>query len=172
MVLVDSYSESNQDSDLTLSAGAIVGASQSFSGDGTDLHSAVFYLKKLGAPTGNVTCKLYAHSGTFGTDSIPTGAALATAPVLDISTLTTTYALTTFTFGTTYTMVSGTKYCIALEYSGGDASNNVKVGVDVSAPTHGGNDARLVGAAWSALGGDLCFYIYSESPNFLPFFKI
>lgn len=76
--IVDSYSEANQDDELGLvyvhpSALDTSAESQSFTGDGQKLHSCKFYLRvDLGSP-GNLIARLYAHSGTFGISSVPTG---------------------------------------------------------------------------------------------------
>jgi len=56
-------------------------------------------------------------------------------------------------------MSAGTKYCIVLEYSGGDGSNYIKWAGDVSSPTHGGNVAYYT-SSWSASSGvDRIFYV-------------
>jgi hypothetical protein len=115
----------------------------------------------VGAPTGNATAVLYAHSGTFGTSSVPTGAALATSKSFDVSQLeTTNYALIDFEFDDQFALVAATNYVIAIEYTGGDVSNYVDVGGDSSAPSHGGNESALNGSWAAASGIDLCFYVY------------
>jgi len=165
--IIDSYSESNRNTDYNVqpSGGNAYKVSQSFTGNGATLGSAVFYLKKLGSPTGNATAEIYAHSGSFGTSSVPTGAALATSDSLDISTLTTTQTLTTlnFTGGNQIVLTNGTKYCVVFTSNNGDLSNNVVLGVDTISPTHGGNDATYV-ASWTAHSTrDACFYVYDNA---------
>jgi hypothetical protein len=109
----------------------ITSISQSFTGNGTPLTSCKFYLRKDGSPIGNAYVKLYAHSGTFGVDGVPTGPALATADtVLDISTLTTSYQLITFKFTTPYTVVNGVHYCLAFEPPAGTETNRVSAGAN------------------------------------------
>lgn len=171
-VLLDSYSESNQDENDRLGAENVGEAryeryAQSFDPGAGTLDSAKFYLLKIGSPTGNAVAKLYAHSGTYGTDSVPTGAALATSGTFDVSTLTGSYVLYTFNFtgGDRYALQAATKYCIAIEYNGGDASNHTSVGGDHSSPTHGGNASRWQAGAWSVgidggVEADLPFYVY------------
>jgi len=96
---IDSYSESHQDLAITLQAGGgNTKVGQSFTGDGNALNSCKFYLQKSGSPTGNAVATLYAHTGTFGTNGTPTGAALATSDNFDVSTLTTNLQLITFNF--------------------------------------------------------------------------
>jgi hypothetical protein len=168
-VLLDSYSETNQDSYTYLSGNAApnpdkVGQSKSFTGKSGKLHSCKWYMKKVLSPTGNMTAKLYAHTGTYGTSSKPTGSALATSGNFDVSTLTGSYALVTLTFtgDQQYTMANGTYYCIALEFSGGDTNNYLDIGVDTSSPTHGGNQATTAdGSTWTeSAGADFPFYVY------------
>jgi hypothetical protein len=156
-----SYSESNQDGTVDVN-NVTIGIGQSFTGTGGVLSSCQFYLKKSGTPTGNAVAKIYAHSGTFGTSSIPTGAALATSDNFDVSTLTTSFALTTFTFSNNtnwFTLVNGTNYVVTIEYTG-TASNFIQVGYDGSSPGHGGNYSSLVTVTWTPLATrDVCFYV-------------
>lgn len=171
---LSSYSESNQDSLQNLGDGTTTGVGQSFTTPAATAATnnrgcfarAVFYLKKVGSPTGNVVAKLYAHSGSLGTTSVPTGAALATSNNVDVSTLTGTLALTNFVFASPwYQFTANTNYVIALEYSGGDASNYVQVGYDASAPGHAGNKCTFAGS-WAAQSGhDCCFYAQRFSFN-------
>lgn len=163
--LLTSYSESNRDDRYILYSGSIIRAGQSFLGNGRKIASVQFQLSKTGSPTGNATVSVYAHSGTFGTSSVGTGSALATSSTLDVSTLDGTYTLTEFTFSgdNAILLEAGTPYVVVLEYSGGDISNNVNLGVDTSSPTHEGNATNYV-ASWSAAATiDSCFYVYVNS---------
>lgn len=164
----DSYSETNQDTTTSLqdTVGAnISGAGQSFTGNGGTLSSCRFYLKKTGSPTGTAVAKVYAHSGTFGTSSIPTGTALATSQTLTVSSLTTSYALTEFKFkgSNNITLTNATKYIVTIEYSSGSSGNTVDVGKDTSSPSHGGNGSTFASSAWTASSTtDYCFYLYTS----------
>jgi hypothetical protein len=150
-------------------AGEYSAAGQSFTSTGTvKLTSMKLYLKKTGAPTGTATVQLFAHSGTYGTSSVPTGAALATSDAFTVSTLTTDYALVTFTFtgANQYNLVQGTNYCIALVGDGCavDTSNDVQVGTDGSSPTATGNAFYYDNGAWAAAAGvDAIFYVYGQA---------
>ncbi len=158
----DSYAISNRNATQALGNGTIIGVAQSITGAGGVMSRARFILSKTLAPTGNAVAKIYAHSGTFGTSSIPTGTALATSKTLDVTTLTTTLALIELEFEDEFTLVSATKYVLTLEYSGGDASNFVNIGTDTSSPTHGGNFATLTGSTWSAVAGtDAIFFAFT-----------
>lgn len=166
MSLVAHYPETNfASTEFMYTASNTSGFGQSFRvGRTANIYQAMWYLKKTGSPTGNVTASLYAHSGTFGTNSVPTGTALATSDAVDITTLTTSYRLQPFTFSSPVSMTAGSEYCLTVEYSGGDASNNLNVGVDNSSPTHPGNYSIKSSGSWSALATrDIIFYVFDDS---------
>lgn len=165
--LVDSYSEVNSNNEANGIGGAtFTYTAQSFTGIGLPIAQAKFYIKKVGTPTGNVTVDIFAHSGTYGTSSVATGAALATSDGVDVTTISTTISLVTFTFSgaNQIDLANGTNYVAALHFTGGDGSSNkVNYGQDTTSPTHGGNRVDWNGSVWSAVSGaDLCFYIYSN----------
>jgi len=176
-VLIDSYSETNQDDLLwmdTPSGSDLVAGGNSFacSVTGYYLSSAKFYIKSLNPVAGDyIYAKLYAHSGTYGTDSIPTGTALAVSTGVLATSIPGSLTLITFTFDKTYLLVNGTKYCIVFSILGIHDTSDFALGIDVSSPSHGGNYFR------SAIGGgeggwvyhagvDTCFYVYGESQGY------
>ena len=173
--LIDSYSETNRNSSLT------VPGSYSFTGHtltnigqiftapySGSLISCKFYLKKTGSPTGTAVAKLYAITGTVGTTAKPTGSALATSGTFDITTLTTSFVLYPFSF-TGSALVAGTSYAIVIEYLLGTSPTDViDVGSDSSSPTHSGNAVYYASnaAAWFAIAGlDICFYVYGTQSS-------
>ena len=161
--VTDIYAESNSDGTIALNDSTI-GVSQSFTGDGNKLANAVFYLSKTNTPSGNAVAKVYAHSGTFASSSLPTGTALATSRNVDVTALTGSLALTTFYFGDqdqNITLTNGTKYVVTIEYSSGTSSNTVNVGRDASSAAAAGSCATLVGTTWTstATTTDSCFYV-------------
>lgn len=173
--LIDSYSEANYDENVNLtdhhpSPDAWSAGGQSFTGQAKKLTSVKFYVGKSGSPTGYSRAVLYAHSGTFGTSSVPTGEALATSDDFDVSTLG-VMALVTFTFtgAQQYVMSADTYYCIIYENpaengSTIDGSNYVIFAQDGSSPTHGGN--RIVYASgnyYPESSRDSPFYVYGEA---------
>lgn len=163
--LINSYSESNQNSGYNTYAGGWPYRGQGFiNADGRILDSCKWYLRKGGSPTGNIVATLYAHTGTYGTNGKPTGSALATSDAVDISTLTGSFQLITFNFsgGNRIPLVVATNYVIVMSFTGGDVSNYLDIGVDTTSPTHSGNESySLDGSSWSTdTGGDLCFYVY------------
>ena len=166
--LVDSYADSNANTSTGLGAyfNDVVG--QSFTGKAGNLTACKFYLIKSGSPTGNAVAKLYIHSGTYGTTSLPTGEALATSDNVDVSTIGAIEALITFDFTgeEQYTLIEGTKYCIVVEYYGGDISNSIGVLLDSTSPTHTGNYLKYYDDAWSYNAAvDTIFYVYAEEPE-------
>jgi hypothetical protein len=161
--VMDSYSESNcEDVQSALYSGGNVKIGQSFTGNGASITSAKFHIKKTGSPTGNATVSIYAHSGTYGTSSVATGSAVATSGNLDVSTLTTSFALVEFTFSSPYETTNATNYVVAIEYSGGDGDNAVNVCIDTSSSTHDGNFIYYT-SSWDYLANrDTCFYVYGQ----------
>ena len=164
---LDSYSESNQDTDAVQS-GAGVGIAQSFMNvTEATLKSCKFYIKKTGTPTGNINATIRTHTGTFGTSGVPDGGvALATSDNFDSSTLTTSYQLITFTFSGAeqITLSADTPYFVALLTSFIGPGSNISLGVDNSSPTHAGNRADLAFATWGVFAGsDVCFYVVGDT---------
>lgn len=165
IVTLDSYSESNYSGNINpLYSGSTIYVGQSFTNDNEIvLKSCKFYIRKNGSPTGNVTAQIYAHTGTYGTSSKPTGSVLATSDAVDVSGLTASLALTTFTFSGAekITLDASTYYVVVINYSGGDSSNSLFVGYDATSPTHDGNISNSTdGSSWNSSSSDLCFYIY------------
>lgn len=142
MAVIDEYPTSNHGSDYrNCASDSNFGIAQAFAGAAAEIVDAVLYLVKVGAPTGNATITLYSVTGTYGTDAIPdTSIAVATS-TFDVSTLTTSVTMTTFTFAPGTNLSAGTNYAIAIEYSGGSVAggNYIRWGTDNSAPSHGGN---------------------------------
>ena len=165
-VIVDSYSESYKDSYQTMYAGSTISVGQSFTGNGSNLYSAKFYLKQnLGGATGNIYAKLYAHSGTFGTSSIGTGAPLATSDPIDIATVSTAWTLHEFIFSVPYALINTTKYVIQCAFAGGDSSHYLMIGFDATTKLHPGNLCSIASpATWSYSAYDACFYVYGIFP--------
>lgn len=163
-VLVDSYAESNADI-LNAFTTAISKYGQTFTSIDGILDSCKFRIQKVGSPTGNAVAVLYAHTGTYGTDGTPTGSALATSDVFDVSTLTTSHQLITFNFSgvNRYNIVNATHYCISLEYSLADASNYVAIAADSSSPTASGNSFQYTTGWVSGSGKDFIFFVYAST---------
>lgn len=168
IALADSYSESNADNYWELTNTGYRGIGQAFTvliqNFNKGLYSAKFYIKRVGSPTGNVVAKLYAMSGSYGTTAQPTGAALATSDVVDITTISTSYALVTFLFsGVNKIVLNGSNYIITIEYSDGAGVNHLTVQSDASSPAHNGNMCyKNRYDIWTYYEYDVCFYVYYE----------
>lgn len=160
--LIDSYSETNQNEEVS-----VHGDNRDWAGQKIILASATaiskikFYLKKINSPTGNCNAQIFAESG-----GVPTGDALATSENVDVSGLSSSYTLITFTFATPYSASSG-NYCIAIHYDSGDSTDYIMAGLDSTSPTHEGNAFYYDASGWHAVGSwDLIFYLYGiPDPN-------
>jgi hypothetical protein len=163
---IDSYVSSNQNAYNTVHKNDLHGVGQTITGTGTTLTSFQFWIAKVGAPTGNATISVWAHTGTWGTSGIPTGSALATTTV-DVSTISTTVGFVTATFGTPATLTNATHYVVTLVYN--DASSGsgayLNVGSDSTSPTHAGNLLYSTnGTAWTAYANEDNIFNATHTP--------
>jgi len=168
--IVDSYSEIYRTGYNTAYAGSSISWGQSFTGNGDNLYSAKFILKRNASAPGSVYAKLYPHSGTFGTSSVGTGSALATSdPIIFTDISSTTFTLYEFVFPVTYRLANTAYFVIQCEFNGGDASHYLQFGYAVTTHTHSGNMCDLRSpSTWTADAPyDACFYVYGN-PAFVP----
>jgi hypothetical protein len=122
VVIIDSLDESNYSTYGGMGNGGITRIGQSFTNTfETTLDSAKFYFWKVNNPTGNAYVEIYAHTGTYGTNSRPTGVVLATSDAFDVSG-SPTYpgGPTSFTFSgaNRITLNAATYYVAILHYNG------------------------------------------------------
>lgn len=190
---LDSYDVSNADTNWYGLPGDTQRAGQSFDAPETiPLTVARFALvTAYGNEGGTCVAKLYAHTGTFGTDGTPTGSPLATSDSVNLSTIegmgggwegaVASWLSTAnesdcieFIFSTPYELQAGTKYFIVLEYT---VDNYLLMLRDATSPSHGGNASKWNGSSWDLISdGDFIFYLYGETPevsgnsNFFQFF--
>ena len=164
--IIDSYSESNSTNSLNVGDGSNMGhyyyVGQSITGNGSPVEKCTFYLNKYGSPTGSVYAKIYAHTGVFGTSSLPTGSPLAVSDPLDVSTLTSSTQLIDFNFSgaNQISLENSTHYIVMCGgLTGANSTNYIQIYYDGIDPAHGGNMCYLSGA-WSYGATDLVFYIY------------
>jgi len=165
---LDSYSETNADYFDTSLPQPYQYFGQSFTNTSANtLWSCKFYLKKSGLPANNMYAQIYAHTGTYGSTSKPTGSALATSDAVSASTLTTSSTLITFTFsGANKIALSATTYyVVVLKYVSAEEEKYVIPGIDTSAVSHSGNTSYSAdGSSWSANEGwDMSFYVYGTT---------
>jgi len=126
----------------------VPGAGQSFTSPAfkSKIKALDLWSKKGGSPTGSCYAKLYAHSGTYGTSSKPTGAALATSDAVNSAGISTSEGWITFTFSgvNQIILLADTYYVLTLEFTGGDGSNYV-----------------FFGKSGDEVTGNACYYISS-----------
>lgn len=164
-VLLDSFTNSFSLNNINSSS---VMLGQSFdSSVGGLIGNAWFYLRKSGSPTGVLNAYLYAHSGVYGTSSVPTGSFIGISDPYTISDLPTTQTWIYLHFSSDYVMDPNTKYCIILGGSGGtlDGSNFVRVASNNASPTHAGNviSSSDGGSNWTPdSANDILFKIYNK----------
>lgn len=149
-------------------------ASQSFyNSTECTLNSISLKVRNRSIPQGSVFVSVYAHTGTYGTSSTPTGSALATSDSIAITSFTTTPTETTFTFSgaNKISLSSDTYYTFVVQTSGtiNDLDSGVIVARDDSTGTNGtshlGNAAYSTnsGSTWSADSArDIIFKVYSD----------
>jgi len=166
--LIDSYAGANADS------GYIAGADTSYFGQSFAIGSTSnnritqvsFAAKKVGSPTGTMYCEIYTHSGTFGTNSVPTGSPLITSVGQDIADLNTVVAWIDSLFDNIppICLDGSTNYCAVFKiaYTFRDASNYAVVYFDASSPTHNGNFSYYNGSWVAESGKDAVFYVYGD----------
>jgi hypothetical protein len=123
-----------------------------------------FVCKKSGSPTGNLFVKLYAHSGTYGESSLPTGDAIAISSAIDVSNMSTSISAKDAIFDSTYEMLPNTNYVLSIEYSDGSSGNVVTVYDNGFGVDYEGNMA-IYNGSWSfpSFGDnflDISFYVY------------
>lgn len=160
-IVIDSYSESNQDADAIL-RNYVRGQSFENSSGLVDLEKISVYLKKVGSATGDMTLYLYEHSGTYGSSSVYTGTPLATSTSIDASELSSSYGLVDFVFPT-YELAND-YYVWLLLYDNGGADDYIQLGSDTSSPTHSGNICfgTIGGTVQYRSGSDYIFYVYGD----------
>ena len=143
------------------------GRGSSFQASATfNIKSCTFYLKKNVAPTGNITAKIYEHSGTFGTSSLPTGVVYATSDNVDVSTLSTSLADVTFTFSgiNQKRLISGNYYILVLDVSDMGAASGNYVSMGYGGAVDGNGCYHYLGS-WTAHATDYQYKIYGDVPT-------
>ena len=163
-VLIDSFIYSNWAAPIY--TGANTARGQSFICNGTyTLDSCFFYCDKIGSPTGNVYASLFAHTGTFGTDSKPTGSALVTSIALPASNFTTSASWMKFTFPDNFVMSTG-YYVLTISYISGNSSNYIRVYSETTNTTHAGNRCYYDSSSiWVSASSETAFYVYGRGQN-------
>ena len=164
---VDEYDRANRDTGLTTNAATFSTAyrGQAFIGNGAFIDTAEFALNRVGTSTSNTTAILYNATGTYGTNAVPTGSAIATSNTVAFDDISNdgTYPWQSYTFPNRVYLESGKVYVIVFRTLGGNSTNYIQVGADSSTPTHGGNSSSSQTIiAWnSSATTDLIFRVTS-----------
>lgn len=165
--VVDSYTVSpNAASNV-----AQFNAGQSFTGDGNVLYTAAVKIDNQSTPAGTYAARIYAHTGTFGTSGVPTGAALATSASISyaavpvyVPSVTPDWTVFSFTGVDQIVLANGTKYFLVIEGTG--TSGTTDIYTLTTSPTHPGNFALNL-SPWTAFATrDMIFAVYS--PPIMP----
>lgn len=147
------------------------GLADSFTGSGRYVTGCRFYLgKNVGSPTGTYAARIYASTGTPGTNSTPTGAALAESNALNIQDLTQipTFASVTLTFSTPFLTTNGTAYHIAIVRLTGTA-DSIAGRTGEAAGQYSGNGSSLSSGTWTPGLYDFLFdVITNQTTLFAP----
>lgn len=159
VIEIDNYEPTWGGSGYAMYTGGYTKLAQSFHSDvHFEIGGTIFYAALTGTPTGNVYSKLYEHSGTYGTSSVPTGTALATSLAVNVGEITPESGVFFFTLDNIIQLPAG-DYCVSIEYEGGDVDNFMNVYMIDLDNTHGGN-ACLYDGSWSAANdSDLMFSV-------------
>lgn len=168
VILIDSYSETNQDNVYFLYGALNTTVGQAIVNiNSVNLIQAKFYIKKTLNPTGTCRAVVYMCTGIPGSTGKGIGSVLAGSDTIDVTILPTSYTLTSFTFSTPYTLLANTNYVIGLEYTGGNATNHVDIGVNGGAggAGHPGNTCTATPGWTSVSNRDTCFYTYASTTS-------
>jgi hypothetical protein len=138
---------------------------QTFTGNGGVLANARFKVDRNTATAGTVRAKVYAHSGRWGTDGVPTGDPIATSNTINLMSLISgSFNWVEFIFPTGTTLENGTHYVLTFEFLDIPIGTEVWVMQDGTG-THGGNRVVYMEgggwAGWSTI--DTPFAIADES---------
>lgn len=149
----DEYTVDNYSADQTIDNN-LDAVYQSFVGNGEHLSSITLLIEKVGVPAGDMTMEVYAHTGTYGTSSEPTGAAIATAVAINTDNeLDLHYHIVMFLFDETVTLTNGVNYVWQLNYTTGTATDYINLAIDNTTPTHGGNFGTYNGVTYTSVSG-------------------
>jgi len=128
----------------------------------------VVWARTWGSPTGHLKAVLYNPTGVYGQDMTPTGASLAESDLIDVATLSGTYAQVTFHFSgaNQYVVLKDTAYCVAIQVVDGSwypAGTVAFKGNFSDGSAHDGDEFAYRYSEWEiVVASDLCFYVYGD----------
>jgi len=167
----DFYPEDLTDADTAIDYNTNFGIGQTFyNKQKSVLDSVILWLDKTGAPEGNINVKVYATTGTYGTDGLPTGDALATSDNFDVTGIAGGGAATntiTFSGDNRITLEANTHYVFVFSaLNTWTVLKCVEVATDSTTLAHQGNSVfqESDGGDWVADDTfDLIFYVMVDS---------
>lgn len=139
---------------------------QSFQVTGTQTIDLVkLYLKKTGSPTGTLTLRI--ETDNTGEPSGTLVDANATVTVAE-SSLSTSYALVDFDFGTNFSISGSTTYWLVLSTDRAQSNSNyVTWGADVSSPSYANGEGKSqTSSVWSAESVDFIFEVFAPGVQY------
>jgi hypothetical protein len=142
------------------------GAGQTWTADfGALLGKVGFYIGKVGTPTAeNIVVEIYEITGTYGTNSKPTGSAIATSDRIATVDIPAGPGYVDFTFSgaNRISLIAGHQYAAMLRELSGAVSNCITIYYDSSSPTHDGNYFTWNGSTYTTDSTlDFNFRVYS-----------
>lgn len=155
-VLIDSATVASP-ADTNCDSSQLMGQSFEVQND-CDLDELIIDMKTNGSPSGSFQFQIYAHSGTYGSTSVPTGSVLATSDTVNVSSLTSSYATYSvyFTGGNKIAVTTGQRYVLVCNYATTSYPNSIFF-KNKTPSFHGGNQSYKAGS-WTALGSyDIIF---------------
>ena len=182
--IIDNYSFSNQNAVTAISTNdAQNGIGTSFSVTTSDtLDRVIFNCSRDLLAVGNAYAKIYELTGTIGTNALPTGSAIATSNIVNVTNIpvSPTYAQTVFMFSNSEKIVlqDNHNYFLTIECTISSGNNkSLLVGIDTNTGNVGQNAAYLNSSfVWKdASSFDIPFVVYGTlggyaNANFLKLF--
>ena len=159
--VIDSYEGTDDTGAYYGDIGYYIGQALTMGGTDRDICAAKFNVavENTGGVSIDVAAKIYACTGTPGTDGMITGSALATSNTIQFTSTSTAWI--TFTFSTSYTLSASTNYCIVLECIAVVGNMIIAPTMDTSAPSHGGNTClNVIGLDDYEVANDTNFVMY------------
>jgi len=167
---VDSYSGSLQGSNGVSSGGYIYIGNTFHVTNADRLSYCKFHLSHLNSPTGYLYAKIYAITGTPGTNAVPTGSALATSEAIDASTVSQTDQppATEYTFIFTgankISLSANTNYAVILYFNAtGSGSDILYTATHYPNEITGNYITSTNGSSWAAdVNRNMLFKVYGD----------
>lgn len=135
---------------------------QSFMGDGLTVKKILFEMAKVDSTTGYIYVKIYAHSGTFGSNGVPTGEPIAVSSnSIDASGLSTSFEWMQFDFD--YQTDDGVPYFAVLDASDiGGENMRLRFGGTSSMVGNGASSNTSDLTVWSSHSYRINFQVFTS----------